>query len=230
MNTRQPTLLQIDSSVTGAASVTRERTAAIATAVADQIPDLNVVRRDLAADPGPHLDAVARAALRPVDGAIAADDATRAAARLNETLVREFLDADVVVIGAPMYNFSIPTQLKAWIDRVAQAGRTVRYTAAGPQGLAGGKQVIIVSGRGGRYAGEAFEAAMDHQEAYLRAVLGFFGITDVTVVRAEGVALGAEVRAAAVKAVLGQREVVAAQSATALAIARARREAETVEA
>jgi FMN-dependent NADH-azoreductase len=91
-----------------------------------------------------------------------------------------------------MFNFSIPSQLKAWIDRVAQAGRTFSYTASGPVGLAVGKKAIIVSTRGGFYAGTAYEAAMDHQEAYLRTVLNFLGITDVTYVRAEGVAISAE--------------------------------------
>jgi FMN-dependent NADH-azoreductase len=93
-----------------------------------------------------------------------------------------------------MYNFSIPSQLKAWIDRLAQAGRTFRYTADGPIGLATGKKAIVVSTRGGIYAGTAFEAAMDHQEAYLRTVLNFLGITDVSYVRAEGVAVSAEKR------------------------------------
>src|SRR5690606_36010797 len=93
----------------------------------------------------------------------------------------------VVVLGAPMYNFSIPSQLKAWIDRVAQSGRTFRYTAAGPEGLARGKTVVIVSTRGGLYGDES---AMDHQESYLKAVLGFFGVTDVRIGRAEGLATG----------------------------------------
>ncbi len=101
-------------------------------------------------------------------------------------------------MGAPMYNFSIPSQLKAWIDRVVQAGRTFRYTAEGPVGLAIGKKAIIVSTRGGVYAGTAYEAAMDHQEAYLRTVLNFLGITDVRYVRAEGVAMSAEKRQEAV--------------------------------
>jgi FMN-dependent NADH-azoreductase len=226
MTHRQPTLLQIDSSVTGSASVTRELTAVIADAIAARTPGVHRIERDLAADPVPHLDATALSVLRPsADGGPPSAE-SRAAAALNEELVREFLDADIVVIGAPMYNFSIPTQLKAWIDRVAQAGRTFRYTATGPEGLAGGKQVVIVSGRGGKYAGEAFEGAMDHQEAYLRAVFGFFGITDVTVVRAEGVAMGAEARAAAVEAALGRGDTVSAQVAARVAIDRARREAE----
>jgi FMN-dependent NADH-azoreductase len=118
--------------------------------------------------------------------------AVRADAAQSEELLSEFLAADVVVIGAPMFNFSIPSQLKAWIDRVVQAGRTFRYTEKGPVGLAGAKKVIIVSSRGGMYAGMPYEAAMDHQEAYLRTVLNFLGINDVSYVRAEGVAMGVE--------------------------------------
>jgi len=127
-------------------------------------------------------------------------DRQKAELALTDTLVEEFLAADVVVIGAPMYNFAIPTQLKAWIDRIAQAGRTFRYTPAGPEGLAGGRRVVIASARGGRYAGTAAEAMLDHQEAYLRAVLGFMGITDIEVIRAEGTAMGPAAREAALAA------------------------------
>jgi FMN-dependent NADH-azoreductase len=93
-----------------------------------------------------------------------------------------------------MYNFGVPSQLKAWIDRIAVAEKTFRYTEKGPEGLAGGKNVIVVSSRGGFYGPGTPAAAMDHQESYLRAVFGFLGVTDVTFVRAEGVALGAEQR------------------------------------
>jgi FMN-dependent NADH-azoreductase len=103
----------------------------------------------------------------------------------------------VVVIGAPLYNFSIPSQLKAWIDRVAQAGRTFRYTAAGPEGLAKGKTVIVVSTRGGVYSTSEGGRAMEHQESLLQTVLGFMGVTDVRFVRAEGIAMGPDAKAAA---------------------------------
>ena len=115
--------------------------------------------------------------------------------------MRQFQAADVLVVGAPMYNFGIPSTLKAWIDRIAVAGKTFRYTADGPEGLAGGKRVIVASGRGGAY-GDASPA--DFQEAYLRQVFGFLGIRDIDFVRAEGVALSPEHRAAAIaKAVAG---------------------------
>src|SRR5262249_23303028 len=133
--------------------------------------------------------------------------------QLTDALVEEFLAADAVVIGTPMYNFTVPTQLKAWIDRIAQAGRTFRYTEQGPVGLAGGKKVVIASSRGGRYAGSAYETPLDHQEAYLRAVLGFLGITDVTIVRAEGIAMGPGAQAQALEAAQRQIESLFLQDA-----------------
>ncbi|MGE0800563.1 MAG: FMN-dependent NADH-azoreductase [Lautropia sp.] len=203
-------LLHIDSSALGAGSVSRELTAAITDAIAASAPRAEVTYRDLVAAPIGHLDATVLAAIRPAPGSSpSADPEFQREAALTEALLQEFLAADVVVVGAPMYNFSVPSQLKAWIDRIAQAGRTFRYTEQGPQGLAGGKRVIIVSSRGGQYAGTAFETAMDHQEAYLRAVFGFFGITDITVLRAEGVAMGPAARAEAIAAATAQgREVV----------------------
>jgi FMN-dependent NADH-azoreductase len=117
-------------------------------------------------------------------------DGQRRENAVSEALVTQFLAADVIVIGAPLYNFSIPSQLKSWIDRVAQAGRTFTYTATGPKGLAGGKTVIVASTRGGVYSTSEGGRAMEHQESYLQTVLGFMGITDVRFVRAEGVAMG----------------------------------------
>lgn len=164
-------LLHIDSSALAGNSVTRQLTAAIVARWQDQVPGLKVTYRDLDADPLPHLTGPV---LAKVDPAVAA---------ASEETLNQFLDADVVVIGAPMYNFGIPSTLKAWIDRVAVAGRTFRYTEKGPEGLAGNKKVIIASGRGGIHSG----AASDFQEPYLKFVLGFMGITDVEFVRAEGV-------------------------------------------
>jgi FMN-dependent NADH-azoreductase len=108
---------------------------------------------------------------------------------IAKELLDELLEADMLVIGAPMYNFSIPQPLKAWIDRVVMPGRTFQYTAEGPQGLAGGRRAIVVSTRGGRLSGAAHEVALDHQESYLLAIFGFIGISDVKFVRAEGLAL-----------------------------------------
>ncbi|HEV2622115.1 MAG TPA: FMN-dependent NADH-azoreductase [Frateuria sp.] len=171
-------LLHIDSSALGNHSVSRALTADIVARVRRTRPDANYRYRDLAAQPLPHWSPVA--------------DASDPAALLGNEVMEEFLAADVIVLGAPMYNFGIPSQLKAWIDRIAVAGKTFRYTASGPEGLAGGKRVIVASSRGGFYGQGSAGAAMDFQESYLRAVLGFLGITDIQFVRAEGVAVSAE--------------------------------------
>ena len=123
---------------------------------------------------------------------------------------RQLSAANIVVVGAPMYNFGIPSQLKAWIDRLAIAGKTFRYTEAGPVGLAGGKKVLIASSRGGFYGAGTPAAFLDHQETYLRGVFGFFGITDVAFIRAEGVAIGPEQRAEAVRTAEAQISALAA--------------------
>lgn len=159
-------LLHIDSSALGARSVSRELTAAIVAAFADRHPELHVHYRDLAAEP--------LGDWTPGDP--------------GDDVLDAFLAADVIVLGAPMYNFGIPSQLKAWIDRICVAGRSFRYEASGPVGLAGGKRVVIASTRGGLYA-EGAATALDFQEPYLRKVLGFLGITDVQIVRAEGLNL-----------------------------------------
>ncbi len=179
-------LLHLDTSALGTNSVTRELSAAIVARWQDAIPELDVEYRDLDADPLPHL----------TGRSLAKADATQAEA--DEATMQQFLAADVVVIGAPFYNFSIPSTLKAWIDRVAVAGRTFRYTAEGkPEGLAGGKRIVIASGRGGFY-GDASPA--DFQEAYLRQVFGFLGVTELEIVRAEGVAYSPQHRADAMAA------------------------------
>lgn len=189
-------LLHIDSSPLDGASVSRKLTGLVVDTWRRADPTLEVVRRDLAAAAPDHLTRdlmeVVRQGKR--DGLT---ERQQQELDLTNALVEEFLAADAIVVGAPMYNFSIPTQLKAWIDRIAQAGRTFRYTAEGPVGLAGGKKVVIVSSRGGLYAGTAAETALDHQEAYLRAILAFMGITDVTVIRAEGTAISPDTRAKA---------------------------------
>lgn len=166
-------LLHIDSAATGAGSVTRELTAAIVARWQDTVPGLSVTYRDLDTQPLPHLTG-------PI-----LTKADAAAAEASEQTLQQFLDSDVIVIGAPMYNFSVPSTLKAWIDRVAVAGRTFRYTENGPEGLAKGKRMVIASGRGGIYGDNS---PADFQEAYLRQVFGFLGVTDIEFIRAEGVA------------------------------------------
>jgi FMN-dependent NADH-azoreductase len=183
------TLLHIDSSALGEFSVSRKLTASIVSAWRKANPQLLVTHRDLAAAPPAHLTGRVAMAMRSRDLAGLSSE-ERAQVALSDELVDEFLAADAVVLGAPMYNFSLPTPLKAWIDRIAQAGRTFKYTDSGVVGLAGGKRVVIASSRGGKYAGTPLEAALDHQEAYLRGVFGFVGITDQTIVRAEGTNMG----------------------------------------
>jgi FMN-dependent NADH-azoreductase len=200
-------LLHVDSSILGQGSVSRVLSAEIAAAQGALHPGIQVSYRDLAAAPVGHLNG---AHLAAAQGAVPADPAIERDIALGEAMLDEFLAADIVVVGAPMYNFSIPSQLKAWIDRLAVAGKTFRYTSDGPQGLAGGKKVIVASSRGGFYGPETSRAALDHQESYLRAVFGFFGITDVTFVRAEGVALGTEARDRALEAARGEMTRLAA--------------------
>ena len=193
-------ILHIDSAITPN-SASRELTQHAVDLLLAANPGAQVQRLDLHAQPIDHLAAVSLG-FRTGQEAATADE--RAQNALSEQLVSQFLAADVVVIGAPMYNFSVPSQLKAWIDRVAQAGRTFRYTANGPEGLAGGKRVIVLSSRGGQYAGTPFEAAMDHQEAYLRAVFSFFGLPEIDIVRAERLAMDHDASLEAAKASLDE--------------------------
>ncbi|MGQ0486398.1 MAG: FMN-dependent NADH-azoreductase [Hyphomicrobiales bacterium] len=178
-------LLHIDSGILGEHSVTRRLSAALVDQWRKRQPGLKVTYRDLASNPIGHLSGSYLMA-QSVDSARHSPELQRDLAESGKAL-EEFLDADVVVIGAPMYNFSVPSQLKAWIDRIAVQGKTFRYTEKGPEGLASGKKVIIVSSRGGFYSKENGLAAIDHQEPYLRAVFGFLGITDIEFIRAEGV-------------------------------------------
>jgi FMN-dependent NADH-azoreductase len=200
-------LLHVDSSILGAGSVSRLLSAEIVAAERGRHPGLQVVYRDLAADPVGHLSG---AHLAAAQAAPAEDGALQRDLQIGQAALEEFLAADIVVIGAPMYNFSIPSQLKAWIDRLAVAGKTFRYSENGPVGLAGGKKVIVASSRGGFYGPGTPIAFLDHQENYLRGIFGFFGIDDVTFVRAEGVALGAEQRASAIDAARGEIARIAA--------------------
>jgi FMN-dependent NADH-azoreductase len=190
-------LLHIDSSILGANSVSRALSAEIVAREKALHPGLEVIYRDLAADSRLHLSGAHLAAFQggPVeDAALGADLATGGA------YLDELFQADIIVIGAPMYNFSIPSQLKAWIDRIVVAGKTFRYGAGGPESLLPkGKKVFIASSRGSIYEPGSPAAALEHHESYLKGVLSFIGLNDVTVVRAEGLAVGPEVRAQALE-------------------------------
>jgi len=199
-------LLHVDSSILGPHSVSRMLSAEIVDRQKRLHPGVEVIYRDLAAEPLMHLSSAHIAAFQgaaPTDSAVQGDIAN------GERVLDELFAASIIVIGAPMYNFAISSQLKAWIDRLVVAGRTFRYTEEGaPEGLLPkGKKAIIASSRGGSYGKESPAAFLDHQESYLKATLGFIGVTDVTIIRAENIGKGADARNAALAA--ARREISA---------------------
>ncbi|MGY4371392.1 FMN-dependent NADH-azoreductase [Bradyrhizobium sp. LB1.3] len=188
-------LLHLDSSVLGPHSVSRQVSAAIVDRLRQATPSLDIVYRDLTQTPLAHLSGSHLAAAQgaPAPAELGPDLAASAA------VLDEFLAADIIVIGAPMYNFTIPSQLKAWIDRVLVAGKTFSYGANGPQGLAGGKRVIVAISRGGYYGPAALG---EHLETYLRWVFGFIGITSPEFIFADGIQVGPDHREKAVAGAL----------------------------
>ena len=183
-------LLHIDSSILAGGSVSRELSALIVQRLTQGVP-AEVSYRDLASEHLPHLIPATLPSAHPASAMAGPLDATALAARDNsDRILEEFLAADAVVIGAPMYNFTIPSQLKAWIDRLVVTGKTFRYTEQGPEGLAGGKHVIVALTRGGFYGPESAAVSAEHAESYLRTVFGFMGITRLEFVVAEGLATG----------------------------------------
>ena len=200
-------LLHIDSSILGANSASRQLTQAITAQWSADHPDTVVDYLDLALDGPSHLSSESLGFLQPAKTEGLSAVQTRENA-VSEALVSQFLAADVVVVGAPLYNFTVPSQLKSWIDRIAQVGRTFTYTDQGPKGLAGGKTVIVASTRGGVYSTSAGGQAMEHQESYLQTVFGFLGITDVRFVRAEGLAMGEAPKAQALAAANAEIKII----------------------
>jgi FMN-dependent NADH-azoreductase len=193
------TLLHIDSSVLGPHSVSRQVSAAIVDRLRQATPGLEVTYRDLAATPLAHLSATHMAAAQ---GNMPSDPALQQDLAAGQTVLEEFLAADIVVVGAPMYNFSLPSQLKAWIDRILVPGKTFKYGALGPEGLAGNKRVIVALSRGGHYGADTPMAALEHLETYLRGVFGFIGVTAPEFIAADGLQLGPEQREKAVASAL----------------------------
>lgn len=187
-------LLVINSSAAGAASVSKQLIDETVARLRAADPALVVVERDLGANPVPHLTIDSTAAIR---GAEPANDAQRAAKALSDSLVAELKAADTLIIGAPMYNFGIPSTLKSWFDHVLRAGVTFKYGENGPVGLLEGKRAIVVESRGGLYSSGPTQA-LDSQESHLRTMLGFIGIKDVTFVRAEKLGYGPEAREQAI--------------------------------
>lgn len=176
-------LLHIDSSILGAGSVSRLLSSEIVKGQRRFHRGLEVIYRDLAAAPLQHLSGAhlaARQAGTPPTSGLDVE--------IGGNALAEFLSAEIIVFGLPMYNFSVPTQFKAWVDRISIAGITFRYTEKGPIGLAGGKKVFVASSRGGAYTATD-RTYLDHQESYVKAALGFMGITDITIIRAENTSL-----------------------------------------
>ncbi len=198
-------LLHIDSSILGDHSVSRQLTKEVVESIRLAEPAVNVTYRDVASTTTLHLDGQLLAAKGTPEQERNAQQAHQVS--IAEAVMAEFLAADVLVIGAPMYNFSIPSQLKAWIDMISVAGVTFKYGANGPEGLAGGKRAVIVATAGGQHAGTPTGIA--HID-YLRVLLGFLGITDIRVIAAEGLAMGPEVRDPALAAARAQLSIIAA--------------------
>ena len=178
------TVLHIDSSINGDSSASR----ALTRSITDRLESSRIVYRDLAAEPLPHLTLDAFA---------------------DTSVLDEFLGADTIVVGAPMYNFTLPTQLKAWIDRILVAGKTFRYTESGPEGLAGGRRVIVGLARGGFYDKGSPASSLEHLESYLRGVFNFIGI-EPEFVAADGLAVSPEQREQSIKLALGETVRLAA--------------------
>jgi FMN-dependent NADH-azoreductase len=191
-------LLHLDSSVLGPHSVSRQVSAAIVERLKKANPRLDVTYRDLTATPLAHLSGSHLAAGQGATPDASLQDDIAA----GQAVLKEFLAADIVVLGAPMYNFTIPSQLKAWIDRILVAGKTFKYSAAGVEGLAGNKRVIVAISRGGFYGAGTPFAVGEHLETYLRWVFGFIGVKHPEFISADGIQVGPEHREKAVATAL----------------------------
>jgi FMN-dependent NADH-azoreductase len=201
--TAMSNVLVIESSARKEGSFSRQLTADFIAQWRAAHPQDSIVVRDLADEQVPHLDIdLLSGWMKPADQQSATE---KAAAARSDALTAELLAADVLVLGAPMYNFAIPSTLKSWLDHVLRAGVTFKYTETGPQGLLGGKRAFVLTARGGILAG----GPMDHQEPYLRQVLGFIGIQDVQFIHAEGLAMGEEAVSKGVAAAKARLALVA---------------------
>jgi FMN-dependent NADH-azoreductase len=193
-------ILHIDSSITGSASISRKLSKAFVDRISVTRDGVSVIYRDVANDPLPYFGP-----------AIIARTVPKHEADLAATVLREFMDADIVVIGAPMYNYGIPAQLKTWIDYLTVPGVTFRYTERGPEGLAGGRKVFLASSKGGLYDPDMPNAEREHQESHLVSILNFFGIKDIEIIRAQGVNISPAHADQAVAAALEQIAEIALQ-------------------
>lgn len=201
-------ILVIDSSANGDASVTKLLVGEALAGLLTTDPGASVTRHDLGATPVPHVTAQTLAGLRG-EPVTEAEKATRA---LSDRLVAELKAADIILVGAPMYNFGVSTVLRSWFDHVLRAGLTFSYSEAGPKGLLEGKRAIVIEARGGFYS-EGPAKPLDFQEPYLRQLFGFIGVTDVTFVHAEKIGFGPDARAAAIEAAKAKLAEITRQAA-----------------
>jgi FMN-dependent NADH-azoreductase len=192
-------VLIIDSAATGDNSVSHKLTAEFAARLLERDSNAEIVRRDIGADPIPHLTSATVSAIR---GKAETEEGQRTL-ELSDALIAEIQAADTIVIGAPMYNFGMSSTLKTWFDHVLRAGVTFRYTSEGPEGLVKGKRAIVIETRAGFYS-DGPAALMDNQEPHIRTLLGFMGIGDVTFIRAEKLAFGPEAASAAMQDAIAQ--------------------------
>jgi FMN-dependent NADH-azoreductase len=201
-------ILHVDSSITGARSVSRELSALIVARLGER-EQHDVTYRDVVADDLPHFTAVTAPSAHPLSKAVPVLDQVQQAKRdASDAILNEFLKADTVVIGVPMYNFTLPSELKAWLDRIIVPGTTFRPGPNGPEGLAGGKRVILAIARGGYYGEEAAFQAAEHAESLLRTALGFIGVASIESVIAEGLNI-ADARENAVASARGAARQIA---------------------
>lgn len=204
-------LLHIDSSILAGRSVSRELSALIVRRLTADQADVKVTYRDVAADDLAHVNSVTIPSAHPLSAAAGHLDAAGEQQRRNsDVILKEFQEADTIVIGVPMYNFTIPSQLKAWVDRIIVPGTTFRNGPSGPEGLAGGKRVIAAIARGGFYGQETAMASAEHAETYMKLVFGFIGIKNVEFVLAEGLSRGDGNRAKAIASAQAAIQQVAA--------------------
>lgn len=196
------TILHIASSSNLHSSVTRQIGAVALADLQKAHPGASIIERDLIKTSVPHLSP-------EFIGAMFSGEADAAVLALSRELVDEVLASDIIVLEAPMYNFGIPSVLKAWIDHVVRAGKTFQYGAKGPEGLLKGKKAFIIAGRGGIYSEGPYKV-MDYQEPYLRAVLGFIGITEVETITVEGIAMGADAKEKALNHATERTHILAA--------------------
>lgn len=188
-------ILRIDSSTTGDQSISRKLTDELLAHFTAKHPDAKVVTRDLVADPLAHIDPLTTKAIRTPPESH--EEAVAAAYPAERDVLDEFLASDIVLVGAPMYNFTIPSQLKAWLDRLGVPGVTFSYSSEGPKGLAGGRKVVVASARGGEYSTDQIA---ENQESLLTTFFGFIGVDDLHFVRVEKAGFGPDAIAAGLAA------------------------------